>query len=512
MKRGHLLVAPLAILAACGTRNPSWDAQLDVVGPTVAAGELVWVNRTEAVAEALDPSGLTGPVGFDVVSLPRAVAATPGGFLVSGGRGDDPQLDVVSLPAGTRQTLHVAGAYDHIDVAPDGLHAVLYFDPAAPPAPGAPAARNNNEVTVVDLGALTAQRLALGTESLAPESTAFSSQGDVAAVILDGTVVLIDLEQPEHRVQVPLKLPGGVALHPEEALFAPDGRYLYVRASGSDDVLALEVNRTDDELGSAVNFLFSPGASGLADIAVPQGPGFERYVAALYDGPGGATAVLLDATGDSSRNHTLQLATAADRLDDLGGGMLLISSASSTAVSGWEPLLDRADTDALPAQPVAAPRVAAGHAFFIHPAVSIGAGTSAALTSVALVDDGARLRLRQNPLVLGGAPSASMVDPATGTLLLGIEVPREGSAAPGPDDSEQTGSVVTVDPNTLAIGGLVLDARVTGMGVVGGFGFATHPGELGDVSFFPLDDPTRATAHRVYGFLAGHLADLGEAP
>ena len=512
-------VLAFAALAAmgCGTRSSTWDAPLDVVGPVVANSELVWLNRTESTAEVLDPSGAHRPLGLDVMDLSRSVAATPSGFVVTGGRGDAPVFDAISLPDGTLRSLTVGGAYDNIAVSADGHYAVLSFDPAIAPAPGGPAARNNNQVTVVDLFAFTQTTLSLNTESLAPEQVIFSPGDPLAAIVMDGTIVLLALDQPSHQVQVPLKLPDGTLLHPQQAIFAPDGKYLYVRTAGSDDVLALEVDVSDAGIESAVNFLFFPGASGLVDIAVPQGPGFNRSVAALYQGTS-STAALLDATGNTSLTHALTgLASTVDNLADLGGGALLIYPSSGTAVVGWEPLLDRSDNDTLPAAPNGAPLVSHGHAFFVHPSVSTSAGAAAELSGVTLVDDGSRLVLHQSPLELDGAPTARTIDPTSGLLLLGVPVEAAGSgAAPLPGDSSDTvrmtGSVVTVQPDSLALGGLVLDDGVVQMGVAGSFGFATHASDLGDVTFFPLQGASRSDAQRVYGFLAGHLADKGDAP
>jgi len=67
------------------------------------------------------------------------------------------------------------------------------------------------------------------------------------------------------RVQVPLKIPGGRVLHPEEEIFAPGGDYLYVRCKDADDVLALEVARGDGTIHSSINFLVHPGAQGFGN-------------------------------------------------------------------------------------------------------------------------------------------------------------------------------------------------------------------------------------------------------
>ena len=514
MKRFASLL--LLVAAGCGTRSANWNGPLDVVGPVAASGNLVWLDRTASVVEVLDPSGTRSSQSVAVMQYPRDLAATPSGFLVSGGRGDAPQVEVVALPGGTSSRVPVAGTYDHIAVSPDGAHAILYYDPSAGPAPGGPAARNNNEVTVLDLKALTASVESLSTDSLAPDSVVFSPDPTLAAIVMDTTLVLIDLTQPQSQVQIPLNLPNGTQLHPVKVLFAPDGSYLYVQAGGSDDVLALQVIHSNSGLSSAVNFLFLPGAAGLTDIAVPQGSSFTHAVAALYQGPGNGSAALLDAAGDTSLTHSLQLTEPGTSISDLGGGMLLVSAAGSPRLTGWEPLVDRAAVGNLTAAGVGSPLIEPGAAFFVQAAVTTSTGTSAALTGLRLTDTGAQLLTRQNPLVLQASPTASAIDPVSGLLLLGVPVSGSGTAAPIPTAgttsstaAAQTGAVVTVNPATLAIGSLILDDTITAIGVVGRYGYALHPSPLGDVSFFPLANPSRDNARRVYGFLSGGILGAG---
>jgi hypothetical protein len=277
------------------------------------------------------------------------------------------------------------------------------------------------------------------------------------------------------------------------------------------------VIRTAAGLSSAVNFLFFPGASGLTDIAVPQGGAFTHYVAALYSAPSDGTAALLDASGDTSLTHSLTLTESGTTLVDLGSGMLLIASSGSTRVTGWEPLVDRSTLGNLPGAGVGPPLVATGDAFFVQASVTTSTGTSAALTGLRLEDTGAQLLAHESPLVLQGSPSASAVDPVTGLLLLSVPVDGSGGAAPIDEAgavattaaASTVGAVVTVDPTSLAIGGLVLDEQVVSMGVIGSYGYALHPSPLGDVTFFPLSNPSRTSARRVYGFLAGGLLGAG---
>ncbi len=532
---GGAVALALAALGGCGDRADGWDDPLEVVGPVEAAGHLTWLNRSARQLVAIDPAGDGPPIYVQVAELPRAVAASSGGAWVLGGRGDAPTLDLVELPAGTVTSVALGGAYDRMEVSPDRRFAVLFFDPSVPGAPGGPAARNNNEVTVVDFSDGSAELVALRTESIAPRGVVFAPQGTLAAVVLDSALSILDLAEPQRNVRVPLKLSSGNELTPEEAIFSADARYLYVRTRESDDVLSVELTETGDDLEGFLNFLFVPGASGLADIVVPAGEGFERAVVALWrgGGAGGSLAALLDATGDESRTHLARLTRAATHVDDLGSGKLLVyqdpdptgNSPVSRYVAGWDPLGDRVEEDLLPGAPASLPRIGAGIAFFPHESVLVeGRGSVAALTGVTLALDGARMKVNLTPIELSGDPTATALDAAQGRLFLGVSISREDSgAAPDYEDEEdfggKTGSLVVItaaeDPDGGAepvIQGLVLDDTIDALGVVGDHLFALHPGTLGDVTFVPRSDLSRAAAIRYDGFLGAGLLDAELEP
>jgi hypothetical protein len=100
-------------------------------------------------------------------------------------------------------------------------------------------------------------------------------------------------------------------------------------------------------------------------------------------------------------------------------------------------------------------------------------------------------------------------------LVAAVEVPREESGAgPDLDDPEDfagtVGSLVAVDPETLALDGVALDAVVETLGLVGEHLFATHGHRLGDVTFLARSSLKREGARRISGFLAGRLFDRGE--
>jgi hypothetical protein len=517
-----LLLALALLVAACGTRGDRWDDSLDPVGPVAAGVHLVWFVPTTGRVVAIDLAG-EEVRSFPAGAVPRALAAVDGGVAVLGGTGHRPGLRRLALPSGDATSLAVPAAYDRIAVAPGGTKAVLYFDPAAPPAPGSPAARNFNEIAVVDFATGAVRAVSLDTESLAPRGVVFSPAGDLAAVVLDAAVALVDLADPAVHVRIPLKLAGGEELAPVEALFSPDAAFLYVRAAAARDVLAIEVRREAGELGGSVNFLFVPGADLVDDIVVPAGPGFERSVAAVFRSGATGIAALLDATGDASKGHLAPLSRRASGIEDLGGGRLLLYPATSAsganvprAVAAWEPLTDRLDEDLLPGPSSRPPRFAPGAGFFFHDAVSLpGTGATPALTVVTVDDTGARLRVQLTSVGLAHEPGPSAVAPDTGLLLLGVDVLRKDSGAArdedGGDASELTGSLVAVGPAggaELPIGGIALDDPIVDLGLAGAYLWARHDTASGDVTVLPLADLRRSAARRYDGlFLAGALEE-----
>lgn len=501
-------------IVGCGSTDRLWTLSEGRPTAFATADRLVYVHGMAGVVTILDPTGTTQPTQVEVDQRTRAVATTATSILTIGGRGDAPALHLVSTasPDAPRR-IALPGAYDRIATAPSGTHAVLFYDPTATPAAGSPAARNNNELSIVDLGAGTIATFSLRSESVAPQDVVFDPTGALAAIVLDGAVAIVTLTNPEARVLVPLKLAGGQVLAPREVVFSPDGAFVYVRAAGTDDVLALEVTRTDGELGAALNFLFFAGGAGLRDILVPSSAGFERYVAALYDDGSRRSLALLDARGDAQRTHAASLIRSASQLADLGQGRLLAFGVGA-GIAGWEPLTDRLDEDQLPGTPSGAPVVVPNGAFFTHPLARSDV-QSTALTGVTVTDDGARLRLRLAPIVLAAQPAALATNGAAGSLIAAVPIQRfESGAAPLDTDEDDfagtVGSIVVLHPDSLALGGVVLDENVERVGVVGGHLFAQHPSKFGDVTFVPLAKLERAEAKRVSGFLAGRLLDLGE--
>lgn len=497
-------VCLLALLAAwaCGSRGAIWEQPLAAEGPIVAAEQIVWLQRNAAVLTWIEPGSGDPPRSIDVVRAPRGMAAFPGGVLVVGGHGEAPALDVVALPSGDVRRIAVQRAWDRIEVSPDGTRALLLYDPDAAPARGSSPVRNLNEIGVVDLQAGTAQTVVLQTEALVPRQVVFTKDASLAAILFDSAVALIDPADPTRRVQVPLKLRDGRALRPEEAHFVPG--FLFVRAAGSDDVLALEITDTAGTLDVALNFLFLAGARGLRDIAVSDA--FGDAVVALY-----ATHVaLLDARGATTANRSAQLDVQLDRILDLGDGLLFLHAAPRSAspdrlaVAAWDPLAERLAVDRLEAEVIAEPLVAGGSAFLPQ-----AGGTAGALTVARVERAPARLRLDLQALQLSGPPTSTAVDAARGVFYVGL-AQQTSTFDFEEEETTGTGAIAAVAAGTLASGGLLVDAPVVQVGVAGAHVFAVHDALFGDVTVVPQDALRRGEAVRYEGVLASHLLDRGE--
>ncbi|WP_373045945.1 hypothetical protein [Vulgatibacter sp.] len=495
----RLLFSLLALATvACGSRGARWDEPLEAEGPFVAADRLVWLNRTASLLVVLDPQGGDGARAFDVVGRIRGAAPWSGGMAILGGRGDAPTLEIVRLPGGERRRIALGAAWDEIAVAPDGTHAVLRFDPDVPPAAGAPPVRNLNEIGVVDLAAGSATTVVLQTEALVPRAVVFQPGGTLAALLFDNAIALVDTAAPARRVQVPLKLRDGTALRPAEALFSPDGSFLFVRAVGSEDVLTLELLEAAGALDVSINFLFVAGGRSLQDIAVAEALG--NAVVALY----ASHVALLDATGDSGATHVAALEPDLDRITDLGDGLLLLTAqgfaTDRLSVAAWDPAAGRLVVDRLERPLAGAPVVANGEAFLPQQG-----GTTGALTVARVERDPARLRLDLQALQVAGQITSTAVDGASGVVFLGLDLQR-----PATVDDTATGGVAAITAGSLASDGLLLDAPVRQVGVVGGSIYALHDDRLGDVTLAPLRSLRREDAVRYEGVLLGGLFDRGE--
>ncbi|MFL5318090.1 MAG: hypothetical protein ACJ790_00440, partial [Myxococcaceae bacterium] len=318
MKRLALLLAAVA-LCACGTRGSLYQDALRPLPLVTTRGSLVQIVPQTRKAVVVTP-GEPQPAAVDISKGARIASSPPGSnlVLVLGGTAKAPLLDLVDVSSGERLTLDAPGFFDAIHFSPDARFAVLTYVAGA--GTGTLAARNLNEVGLVDLEAKTVVRLQLDTESLAPRSVLFGpseANRRLVAVALERGVAVFDALHPEVA-------PRRISLRPQgstdetsvaKAVFSDDGHWLFVRATGLDDVVVIELGtEVGVPVSASVNFV--SGGRGLTDIAAPPG-GLKDSVLAVF--AASEEAFILDARGIVDNARRIGLPDALSKAAVLQG-------------------------------------------------------------------------------------------------------------------------------------------------------------------------------------------------
>ena len=492
MKRWLCLAAAFGA-AACGTRGELYVAKLAPLPLMSTRGALVQVVPQTRRAVVVPADG-SAPRALAISGGARAATALPDGDTVAvlGGTVKAPVLDLVSVSDGSVVTLALPGPFDVMTPSPDGALLVLTYS-ATGRLPGL-VARNLNEVAVVSLGQQHVDRLQLDTESLAPRQIVFSpptAPRRLVAVGLDRGVAIFDPRRPDLAPRRVSLQPAGSTVESSvlEALFSPDAHWLYVRATGVDDVIVIELGEVPGtrELTASVNFV--SGGTGLADLEVPDTDALPDTVLAVFSAS--REAVLLDARGLEDRVKRLPLAAPLTSLHFFGG-RALVSDGQSRTVVAWDPVRDLSGSVVLDSGFDA--RLysdALGRAMFSHPAV-LGGGS--ALSVISVEDAVTRLRVRLQAIQLSV--------PAGPVVLDGTE---ERLFFAGRNDT----TLVGLDLRTMEVAQVTLDAPAGEVEYLPGsdtVAVVNSADALGDVTLLPAGQLDRQAAVRLRDFaLTGDL-------
>lgn len=485
-------------LASCGTRGDLYVHPLKPLAPVAAADALVAVVPQTARAVLLRPGST--PKAVAISPSARVVGVAPAGDLVAivGGPPMAPAVDLLNPRDETVQTLALHGVWDAVAFSPSGRLAVLTY--AAASRVEGLAARNLNELDVLDLGAQKVTRLQLDTDSLAPRSVVFaaaeaSSTQQLVAVLFDKGVAVFDALQPTRSPRRISIRPAGSASDNAvlKALFSPDARYLYVQAQGMDDVVVVELGAdSSGELTASLNFV--AGGTGLSDIDVPRGANQQGNVLAIYRTS--REAVMLDARGIEDNAVRLPLSDALTRIRALPDGKVLAFDGSLRRVVAWEPATGK-DGEVVLDAGFDATLFDEVHrkAVFRHPTLGARNGGSA-LSVVSVEDDVNRLRARVHSIQLAAYADALLLDGERGRVFF----------------ANSTGEffLARLDLGTLQLSQVVLDARAMGLAYLSAQDsvVALHPDRSdGDLTFVSAAAPERATCERVTGYALTADAD-----
>lgn len=491
---------PLALalfLAGCGGRGELYLEALKPL-PLVSTGSaLVQVVPQTRRAVVVTP-GETTPGALTLTAGARLARRVPGTELVAvlTGTPREPKLDLVDAFTGAVETLEVPGYFDTITWSQDGQFGVLAY---ASGAASGLVARNLNEVGLFSVALRTVTRLQLDTESLAPRAIVFGPEEPnrrLVAVTLERGVAVFDALHPEVAPRrISLRPPGStLESSVAEAVFARSARWLFLRASNLDDVIVVELG---PEVGAPVSasLNFVAGGQGLTDIEAPPDT-MGDTVLAVY--AASRDAWLLDARGIQDNAKRLAMTTSARSVSLLSGNRALFWDGSSTSLTAWDMNDGRSGTvqlDGTFSLPLVVPSL--DKAVFALPSATGGA----ALSTVTVVEETNRLRLKLQSIQLAQPFTAAAFDSATQRLFFTVS---------------NTATLVTMSLGTLQLSEVSLDAPATGLHYLpqGDWLVAEHAGTLfGDVTVLPAGSTDRTQARRYRDFaFTDDLNRPGDAP
>ena len=374
-----------------------------------------------------------------------------------------------------------------------------------------------NAIEVVDLEAPERPPAVVNLEldGRAPSSFVFSPKASFARRVMvipfAGTVMLLDLEHPEHgAISVPLTTTAEArALAPQRVLFAGD--QIFVQSSGGSEVLVLELlTAADTRHGFRVVPSLLTASSALRDVALIGGGDQRRLVALsndvlLFDPRRGSTApIAAGAAGFSgvltfegrspfdtlSAPRALLFAPGSSRVGfvELGGGDGWTGRTIETIELG-EPLLG-----VLP---------------LVHHKLALGLHAGARLSVIELEErtvDPYRLDAPLRSWLLDEDATRARVWVASTAGKLGridlrarvtLEVPVMLASPPtGRPDPRLINAYGRADDGTL----LLVPGTPRRVALL-------HPSEVGRVTLLDAETPTRETALELAGFFLAGLFD-----
>jgi hypothetical protein len=495
-----MMLPALLALSACGGQGTLFTSPLKPLPTVATASAIVTVVPQTNRAVVLRPDVPT-PVALRLSPGARLARRIPhaDALVVLTGTARAPTVDLLDLAANEVQSLPLPGFFDGVTFSEDGRFGVFTYD--ASTSSGPLVARNLNEVGLLTTASRTVTRLQLDTESLAPRGVLFGPiepNRQLVAVTLERGVAVFDALHPEVAARrITIRPPGTSSESSvEEAIFSRDARWLFLRATALDDVIAIELGtEVGQPISASINFV--SGGRGLTDLE-PSPEQFPDSVLAVY-------AVtrelwLLDARGIQDNSKKLVSPEAISTVSVLGGSRVLAwDSRGSKGVVAWDIADGRSGSSVLDGATGSATLVPAmGKALFFHATTASG-GPS--LTTVTLAEETNRLRLRLQSIQLSRTVASSAVDDASQRFFFAVS---------------SSNAVVTLELATLRLAEMPLDTASTTLHYLPDLDFLASVNggsdRLGDVTMWPAGAVDRPTAIRFTDFLLTGDLDRAEAP
>lgn len=225
--------------ATGGTTPPETEGDFLAMPPAQTDQYVFIANPTRNTLSRVtvaDLAVITTPVGPD----PRLVVTTPDhARVIALNRGDD-TVSILDAHTLDQQVVAVRDDLNRLELSPDGRWAVLWHDRNAvlPGDPAPDGLQSFSEASFVEVATGAHSGMAVGYD---PHDVVFTPDGDLAVVVTDAHLTLVDLTQTP---LTPAIVPLSAALEPpeaEEVVLAPDGRHAFVRQFGATEVLVVDL-------------------------------------------------------------------------------------------------------------------------------------------------------------------------------------------------------------------------------------------------------------------------------
>ncbi len=470
------LLALCALLSACDTRGDLYSGAYKAL-PLVATSDSVVAIEAASRQAVLLPQRVALPLSEGA----RAAFVSPDRTRVAVlcGDKDAPRLDLIEPAARSVRSFAIPSLYDRATLDATGRYVVLSYSDKAAAGP-----RNVNEVGLLELSTGEASRIALPMESLAPLEVLFahgrSEEHQWVAVLFDKGVALLDARAPSTPARRLSVRPRGSLSEATvlEAAFSHDDRFLFVRMSGSDELIAMELAESGAGLELSLNYLGSgTGLTAMLPVAAADGG---AAVVALYGRD--RTAALLAANGVEAQPTIVSMPEAFDKVAAMPDGTLVMYDPNMVALFAWNPKSGKSGTARLDAPHKRA--FIGEELIFIH---------AEALSILRVEEEESALRLRNHPIQFPGG--------VTDALVMGRSLWTT---------SRYDDTLVVIELSALSIAQLQLPGRPGPLLALPTAGLVAveHDAWRGDVSLVraePLELLMRVEGARYLG-----LANLGE--
>ncbi|MCG3173745.1 MAG: hypothetical protein GMKNLPBB_01946 [Myxococcota bacterium] len=249
MKQGILWLMAAAALTACGDRDERYERPMNSDGPHSIGGAIHFLARGPGRLIRIDADKKTIS-HYEVGKDPGLITANQAGKTLFVIDQDRKQLHVFN-EAGDQKKIALKAAYTRISFTPSSQQVICSFTPGQQAdSASSLGAININQIEIVNLANASTMVETLVSGALGAERFVFSNNNpdgvgpSAAAAVTTAGLTFFDFADPKvRRVSIPLSLPDGSRIQPQEVWFSADNKYVFIRAASWDEIITLTLNK-----------------------------------------------------------------------------------------------------------------------------------------------------------------------------------------------------------------------------------------------------------------------------